>query len=228
MERITALAEQHNLMIIEDAAQALGATYKGKGAGSFGFAGCFSFYPFKALGAFGDAGALVTNSEQVATMAVRLRYNGEDRVTGEYHYHGFTCLLDNLQAAVLDVKLRHFPQWLERRQAVAARYYAGLADIPELKLPHFEGAEYHDTFQNYVVRAARRDELVRYLNDSGIETLVQFPKPMWEHEGLKLGKHYLPGVNAICREVVSLPMNAEISDESVDYVIATIRRFFVQ
>ncbi len=226
MGRVMALAEKHNLIVIEDAAQALGATYKGKMAGSFGFAGCFSFYPFKALGAFGDAGALVTNDEKVATMATRLRYNGEDRETGEYHYHGFTCLLDNLQAAVLDVKLRHFPRWLARRQQVAARYRAGLADIPELRLPHFEGDEYHDTFQNYVVRAARRDELATYLDEHGVEVLVQWRKPMWEHDGLNLGKHHLSGVEAICREVVSLPMNAEISDESVDYVIQTVRRFY--
>jgi len=226
MDRIMALAEKYNLLVIEDAAQALGATYRGKGAGSFGFAGCFSFYPFKALGAFGDAGALTTDNEEVATMAIRLRYNGEDRITGEYHYHGFTCLMDNLQAAVLNVKLRHFPSWLERRQEVAAHYRAGLSDVAELRLPHFEGEEYHDTFQNYVVRASRRDELVKYLNDHGVEVLVQWPKPMWEHEGLKLGKYHLPGVEAICREVVSLPMNAEISDESVDYIIDIIRRFY--
>lgn len=226
MDRVMALANKHHLLVIEDAAQGLGATYGGKMAGAFGFAGCFSFYPFKALGAFGDAGALVTNDETVATMAIRLRYNGEDRETGEYHHHGFTCLLDNLQAAVLDVKLKYFPQWLARRRQLAERYHAGLGDVSELHLPHFDGEAFHDSYQNYVVRAQRRDELAAYLKENGIETLVQWSKPMWKHKGLELGEHHLPGVEAICREVISLPMNAEISDESVDTVIAAVRSFY--
>lgn len=226
MDRTMALADKHNLKVIEDAAQALGATYRGKMAGSFGFAGCFSFYPFKALGAFGDAGALVTNDERVARMAACLRYNGEDRATGELHYHGFTCLLDNLQAAWLNVKLRYFPLWLARRRQLAARYSAGLSDVPELKLPHFPGAEYLDAFQNYVIRAEGRDELVRHLAENEVETLVQWRKPLWEHPGLKLGTPHLPGVERLCREVVSLPMNAEVSDESVDYTVETVRRFY--
>ncbi len=226
MDRVMALARKHNLLVIEDAAQSLGATYQGKMAGSFGYAGCFSFYPFKVLGAFGDAGAITTDNEALATMAARLRYNGEDRETGEYHHHGFTCLLDNVQAAVLDVKLRYLPQWLQRRREVAHRYQQGLADIPELRLPHFDGDGYHDIYQNYVIRTPRRDELVHYLKEHGVETLISWPKPMWEHKGLQLGVHHLPETEAICREVVSLPMNAEISDENVDYVIETIRRFY--
>src|SRR5262249_61588377 len=113
MNRIHALAERHRLTVIEDAAQALGATYDGRRAGTFGLAGCFSFYPFKILGGFGDGGALTTNDETVERTARLLRYNGEDRQTGEYHYHGYTALLDNLQAAVLDRKLPHLPAWIE-------------------------------------------------------------------------------------------------------------------
>lgn len=220
------LAGKHDLMIIEDAAQALGATFKGKKAGSFGLTGCFSFYPFKVLGAFGDAGAITTDDEEIATKAARLRYNGEDRETGEYHYHGFTCLLDNVQAAVLDVKLRHLPQWLKRRRQIAELYRQGLTGVGDLRLPHFAGDEYHDIFQNYVIRTRRRDELAQYLRDKGVETLIHWTKPMWEHKGLKLGPHHLPETEAICREVVSLPMNPEISDENVAYVIKTIRNFY--
>ncbi len=226
MGRLMALAEKRNLIIVEDAAQALGATFKGKKAGSFGLTGCFSFYPFKALGAFGDAGAITTDSEEIAVKAARLRYNGEDRATGEYHYHGFTCLLDNLQAAVLDVKLRHLPQWLERRRQVADMYLKGLSGVGDLRLPHFKGDDYHDSYQNYVVRTRWRDELVKHLKENGVETLIHWPKPMWEHKGLALGPHHLSETEAICREVVSLPMNAEISDESVAYVIETIRKFY--
>lgn len=228
MDRVMALAEAHNLLIIEDAAQSLGGTFDGKGAGSFGFAGCFSFYPFKVLGGFGDGGALTTDDEDLALMASRLRYNGEDRPTGTYYHHGYTALLDNVQAAVLDLKLRYLPDWLERRREVAQRYRDGLGDISGLRLPHYDVEAYHDIFQNYVIRTARRDALVAYLEENGVETLISWPKPMWEHEALGLGKYHLPETEAICREVVSLPMNAEISDENVDIVIQTVRSFYEQ
>jgi dTDP-4-amino-4,6-dideoxygalactose transaminase len=226
MDRLMNLAKKHNLIIVEDAAQALGATYKSKMAGSFGLTGCFSFYPFKALGAFGDAGAITTDDEDVARMVARLRYNGEDRETREYHHHGFTCLLDNLQAAVLDVKLRYFPQWVERRREVAQMYYQGLSGVGDLRLPHFKGDEYRDSYQNYVIRTQERDELADYLKEMGVETLISWPKPMWEHKDLELGTHHLPETEAICREVLSLPMNAEISNDSVECVIETVRSFY--
>ena len=125
MGRIMAIADKHGLAVIEDAAQALGATHDGKRAGGFGAAGCFSFYPFKILGAFGDAGAVTTNDPRVARQASLLRYNGEDRETGEYHGHGYTALLDNVQAAVLSVKLPHLPRWIEHRRGIAALYREG-------------------------------------------------------------------------------------------------------
>ncbi|MBI2524614.1 MAG: DegT/DnrJ/EryC1/StrS family aminotransferase [Candidatus Rokubacteria bacterium] len=226
MARLMAVAEQHGLVVIEDAAQAIGATFKGTRAGSFGLAGCFSFYPFKVLGAAGDAGAITTNDPEVARTVRLLRYNGEDRETGEYHYHGFTCLLDNMQAAILDVKLRHLSTWLERRRHVAEMYREGLSGLPGLQLPHFDGAEYADIYQNYVVRTPRRDELAAHLKDQGIETLIHWRKPVWEHPGLGLGAHDLPETARICREVISLPMNAEIRDADVRCVARTVRAFF--
>jgi dTDP-4-amino-4,6-dideoxygalactose transaminase len=93
-------------------------------------------------------------------------------------------------------------------------------------LPHFEGNDYHDIYQNYVIRTKRRDALVRYLKENGVETLIHWPKPMWEHKGLDLGIHHLPETEAICREVVSLPMNPEISDENIQYTVETIRSFY--
>ena len=226
MGRLMAMAEKHNLIVVEDAAQALGATFQGKAAGSFGLTGCFSFYPFKVLGAFGDAGAITTNNQEVAIKIARLRYNGEDRETGEYHHHGFTCLLDNLQAAILDVKLRHLPCWLERRRQAADIYLQGLSGVGDLRLPHFQGEDYHDIYQNYVIRTRQRDKLAECLKDNGVETLIHWPKPMWEHKGLELGIHHLPETEAICHEVLSLPMNPEISDENLEYVTHIIRRFY--
>lgn len=226
MDRLIALANRHGLAVIEDAAQSLGATYQGKGAGSFGATGCFSFYPFKVLGGFGDGGAITTNDPGIARTVSLLRYNGEDRETGEYHYHGYTALLDNVQAAVLDVKLAHLPKWIEHRRHVAALYRQGLEGVTQLGLPHFRGEQYHDIFQNYVIRTVERDRLRDHLKTNGIETLVHWPKPMWEHKGLSLRDPHLPRTERLCKEVLSLPMSAETTSEHVQLTIQCIRQFF--
>jgi len=226
MDRIMTIASRHGLAVIEDAAQALGATYKGKRAGSFGTTGCFSFYPFKVLGGFGDGGAVTTNDPHIARMVSLLRYNGEDRETGEYHYHGYTALLDNVQAAVLDVKLRYLPRWIEHRRNIAAHYRKGLEGIPNLTLPHFGEKDRFDIFQNYVIKVKERDGLREHLKKNGVETLVHWPKPMWQHKGLNLEDPNLPETERICREVISLPMSAETTTEHVDITVQTIREFF--
>ena len=226
MDRIMAIAERHHLTLIEDAAQALGAIYDGRRAGTFGLAGCFSFYPFKILGGFGDGGALTTNDETVERTARLLRYNGEDRQTGEYHYHGYTALLDNVQAAVLDRKLPHLPAWIEHRRRVAERYRRGLAGIAGLTLPHYDESRQRDVFQNYVIRTPERDDLREHLERSGVETLVHWPKPVWEHAALGLKDPALAETVRMCREVLSLPMSAETTDDHVDMTVQTIRKFF--
>jgi dTDP-4-amino-4,6-dideoxygalactose transaminase len=226
MDRLMALANRHGLAVIEDAAQSLGATYQGKVAGSFGATGCFSFYPFKVLGGFGDGGAVTTNDPQIARAVSLLRYNGEDRETGEYHYHGYTALLDNVQAAVLDVKLGYLPKWIEHRRSVAALYRQGLEGISQLRLPHFDGEQYHDIFQNYVIRTTERERLNAYLKTNGIEALIHWPKPMWEHKGLSLPDPHLPGTERLCKEVLSLPMSAETTPEHVELTVGCIRKFF--
>jgi len=226
MDRIMALARRHDLMVIEDACQSLGGSFAGRRAGSFGAAGCWSFYPFKILGGFGDGGAVTTNDESIARVVTLLRFNGEDRATGEYHYHGYTALLDNIQAAVLDVKLRHLPEWIRHRQAIAALYRRQLEGVGDLRLPHFDETDRVDVFQNYVIRTSRRDELRASLTENGIETLVSWPKPMWQHRGLELGSWSLPETEAICREVLSLPLSAETTAEQVSTTTQAIREFF--
>lgn len=228
MDRILGLAKRRGLRVIEDAAQALGATFKGRYAGSMGAAGCFSFYPFKVLGGFGDGGAVTTDDPGIARMVSLLRYNGEDRQTGEYHYHGQTALLDNIQAAVLSVKLRHLPRWIEHRRHVAALYRKGLRDIDGLGLPHFDGPAYFDIYQSYVIRTRDRDRLRKHLEAAGVETLVHWPKPMWEHRGLRLKNPRLKGTEAVCREVLSLPMSAETTSEQVRVTVEAIRAFFIR
>ncbi len=213
MDRIMDIANHHGLVVIEDSCQALGAHHRGKKAGSIGLTGCWSFYPFKVLGGFGDGGAITTN-------------NGEDRQTGEYHYHGYTALLDNVQAAVLDVKLRHLPKWIEHRRKIAGLYNEGLQGLGGLILPPFDGYGYFDIFQNYIIASTSRDSLRAHLQADGIETLVSWPKPMWEHPGLGLKNPHLRNTERICREVLSLPMSAETTPEQVDYTVRSIREYF--
>jgi len=226
MPRIMEIAQRYHLVVVEDACQSLGASIHGKKAGSWGLTGCWSFYPFKILGGYGDGGAITTNDPDVALFVRRMRFNGEDRETGEYHGHGFTCLLDNLQAAFLNVKLRYLPQWIQRRQALAERYRQGLEDIPDLVLPHYEKPGFVHVYQNYVVRSKQGDAFSNYLKENGVEVLTQFRKPYYKHKALKLVDRGFPETEALSREVCSLPMNVEIDDEEVDYVIEVVRSFY--
>jgi len=226
MIKVMEIADKHDLIVVEDACQSLGSSMNGRGAGSWGLTGCWSFYPFKILGGYGDGGAITTSDPDVALFATRMRYNGEDRDTGEYHGHGFTCLLDNLQAAFLDIKLRHLPQWIERRREIAERYKEGLSDIPDLILPHYDDARRDHVYQNYVVRSKQGDEFSNYLKENGVEVLVQFRKPYYRYEALNLKDIGFPETEALSGEVCSLPMNVELTDEDVDYVIQTIRSFY--
>lgn len=226
MPRVLEIAKKYNLVVVEDACQSLGSSINGKKAGAWGLTGCWSFYPFKILGGYGDGGAITTNDPDVALFARRMRYNGEERKTGEYHGHGFTCLLDNLQAAFLDVKLRHFPAWLKKRKQLAERYRTAFSDIPDLMLPHYNKAGFDHVYQNYVVRSRQGDDFSNYLKNNGVEVLIQFRKPYYKHEALKLVDRGFPETEALSREVCSLPMNVEIEDEEVDYVIKTVKSFY--
>lgn len=226
MPRIMQIAEKHNLIVVEDACQSLGSSIDGKGAGSWGLTGCWSFYPFKILGGYGDGGAITTNDPEVAEYAIRMRYNGEERETGEYHGHGFTCILDNLQAAFLDVKLRHLPKWIERRKAIAEIYRRGLSDITDLLLPHYNKQGFDHIYQNYTLRSKQGNEFSNYMKANGVEVLTQFRKPYYKHEALKLVDRGFPETEALSCEVCSLPMNIELDIEEIDYVIKVVRSFY--
>ena len=246
MVRVMEIAKKHNLIVIEDACQSLGSSMinqktgdrrqeigdrsqesgEKRMAGAWGLTGCWSFYPFKILGGYGDGGAITTNDPDVALFATRMRYNGEDRDTGEYHGHGFTCLLDNMQAAFLDVKLRYLPSWIVRRKEVAERYRQALSDLPDLLLPHYDDPRRDHIYQNYTLRSKQGSEFSDFLKANGIEVLTQFRKPYYKHEALKLEDRGFPETEALSREVCSLPMNVEISDDEIDYVIEVVRKFY--
>jgi dTDP-4-amino-4,6-dideoxygalactose transaminase len=228
MPPIMELARTHDLLVVEDACQSLGASQDGRRAGSWGLTGCWSFYPFKILGGYGDGGAVTTDNPEVAQFARRMRFNGEDRQTGEYHGHGFTCLLDNLQAAFLDVKLRHLPEWIERRRRIASAYNEAFSDLPGLALPNYEKPQdgRRDVFQNYVVRASAGDAFTDHLRANGVEVLVQWRKPYYRHQALQLDDRGYPETERLSAEVCSLPMAVELDDSEVEYVITIVRSFY--
>ena len=225
MDKIISIARKYNLIVIEDAAQAIGASFDGKKAGSLGLTGCFSFYPMKIIGGAGDGGMVVTNSRKVAQKIRFLRDHCQNRRTGDLLGFGYNSRLDNLHAAIINAKLKHLNSWIKRRREIAKIYHVGL-DIAEIKLPPFDGDKYFDVFQNYVIRAKKRDNLVEYLNKCGIETLISWRKPMHKHKALGLDHFKLPMTEKISKEVVSLPMNTELTNEQVEYVIDCIKKFY--
>lgn len=228
MDAVMAIAAEHGLLVIEDAAQALGSKFKGRFAGTFGAAGTFSFYPAKVLGCFGDGGGVVTNDDDIGRRLMLLRDHGrnEDGVVVTW---GKNCRLDNLQAAILLLKLRTFGQALERRRAIARRYDAGLKDIRELLLPpapDFD-RDHHDVFQNYEIEADRRDALKASLEGDGVRTIVQFGgRAVHQFAGLGFEGVRLPYTERVYERALLLPMNTTLSDDDVDYIIACIRRFY--
>ena len=222
------IANEHALLIIEDAAQALGACFEEKKAGSFGLTGCFSFYPAKMLGAAGDGGVVVTNDEEMAEKIRLVRDHGYQRSTDEMLCYGYNSRLDNIQAAILDVKLKYLPGWIDRRRELANIYHQGLLDLQELKLPPPPQSDdrVFEVYQNYVIRAKERDKLVAHLEESSIEILISWPKPMHHHEALGLMHFHLPKTEHISNEVLSLPMYPELSNEKVEFVIESVRKFY--
>jgi len=226
MDKLLHVTKKYNLIMIEDAAQALGATFDGKKAGSFGLSGCFSFYPAKLLGAAGDAGLVVTNSRELADKIRLLRDHG--RKTKEEHaFYGFNSRLDNLQAAILNVKLQYVAKWIQRRREIAEMYREGLQDISCLRLPHFDESRHFDVYQNYVIRTQGREALVEHLNRMGVEVLVSWRTPLHKQRGLGLDHFRLRLTERISNEVVSLPMNTELTEDHIKYVIECVRRFYL-
>lgn len=227
MDAIMSIAEKHNLFIVEDAAQALGAKYKGKSAGTFGVAGTISFYPAKSLGCFGDGGAVLMNDEKIYKTVKCLRDHGRDD-SGEIVMWGFNSRLDNLQAAILNHKLSSFDNVISRRREIAARYNSKLSELKQLHLPPAPGSEkdHFDTFQNYEIEAENRDALQVFLKERGVGTLIQWGGKA-VHQFKKLGfKVSLPYTEQMFTKCIMIPLNMALSNEDVDYVADCIRDFY--
>ncbi len=227
MEGIMAIAKKYDLFVIEDACQSLTASFKKRKAGAWGVTGCFSFYPFKILGAFGEAGAITTNNVKIAQKLILLRYHGVDRTPARrIHCYGWNAVLDNIQAAILNVKIKYFPKWIERRREIASMYERGLSNIKNLKLPHFHQSQYHDVYQNYVIQTKKRNALKKFLEEKGVQTLISWPMPIYRHKELNLPARPLPQTERICKEVLSLPLYPELTNKEITSVINHIHRFY--
>lgn len=226
MSAIQAIADGHGLKIVEDAAQALGSKFRGRFAGTFGLAGTFSFYPAKSLGCFGDGGALVTNDDRVAEQVELWRDHGrnKDGVVADW---GTNCRLDNIQAAVLSLKLRDFDTAIARRREIAARYERRLKHIKDLILPPGPeaDAEHFDTYQNYELESLRRDELREHLRQHEVGTLLQWGGHA-VHQFRPLGFDVaLPKTELMTARFLMLPMHTALSNEDVDYICDVIEQF---
>ena len=225
MAALGRLAQSRGLALLEDAAQAFGATLDGRAAGSFATAAAFSFYPTKPLGAYGDAGLVTTGDGELAAVVRRHRNHGQAQKYDHVEL-GWNSRLDELQAAILRVKLRHTAAWTEARRRIAARYSAALAGCP-LVLPR-ESAGARHVFHQYTVRTPRRDALAKHLAAAGVVTACHYPQPIPGQplfRALGWDPTRFPVAWAASQEVLSLPCFPELRDDEVDAVSQAIRAF---
>ncbi|MDQ2068388.1 DegT/DnrJ/EryC1/StrS family aminotransferase [Natronospira bacteriovora] len=222
MHQVMSVARHHGLKVIEDCAQAFGARIDGQPVGSFGDAGCFSFFPTKNLGGYGDGGQVTTNDAELAARIRMLRNHGSE----QRYYHdviGFNSRLDELQAAALRIKLRHLDEFNAARRYIAGRYLEGLSGL-DLKLP-VEGEGYHHVYGQFTIQVKDRDAFRAALNERGIASAIYYPIPLHRQkvtEGRFRGVR-LPVCDAVSETCVSLPMFPGMSDAQADEVIAAVR-----
>ena len=229
MDQINLLSEKYNLVIVEDSCQALGAKYKNKPAGLFGICGSYSFFPAKTLGCFGDGGAISTDSDQVASYIKKLRNHGRDK-DGYVSEFGNNGRLDNIQAAILNQKLKSYPESINRRRKLANIYHSELSDLDQLILPPppLENSSNYDIFQNYEIQcpAKKREELINFLKSNKIGTIIQWSGWMlhqFKDLNLKYECHY---AEELSKRFLLLPMNNYLSDEQVLFTCEKIKYFF--
>jgi len=225
MDPIMEIARRHNLFVIEDASQSHGAEYKGKRAGSIGDIGCFSFYPGKNLGAYGEAGGIVTNNAEWAAKMKMIRDHGQSK---KYHHEiiGWNGRMDGIQGAILNVKLRHLETWTNGRRANAGHYQKYLADTPGVMLPQ-EADQARHVYHIYAIRTSNRDELMKKLSEKEIYCGIHYPIPLhlqtaYSDMGHKRGD--FPVTEACADSYISLPMFAELTEEQIAFTAATIKQ----
>lgn len=225
MDTVMAIARKHRLWVIEDCAQAHLAKFRGKQVGTFGHAATYSFYPGKNLGAYGDAGALVTNDDRLADWcATYARHGGK----GEHVMEGINSRLDGLQAAILNVKLPHLVKWTEARRRVAATYDRLLAGVGDIVTPKIAAGREH-VYHLYVIRTKQRDALKAHLSKAGISTVLNYPKALPFYPAYSYLNHKpedFPSAHANQSQILSLPIYPEMTDDMIKYVADQIRSFY--
>lgn len=235
MEAIMKVAEKHNLHVIEDNAQAIGADFTFsdghiKKTGTIGHVGCTSFYPSKNLGAYGDGGAMFTNDDDLAAKLRTVANHGQNR----RYYHdeiGVNSRLDSIQAAILDIKLKHLDKYASARQAVASAYDNAFNKIEGLQVPNREKKSSH-VFHQYtlLVKGGKREELQNWLKEKNVPSMIYYPVPLYEQNAYKGefsgGVDYLPVTDSLCKEVLSLPIHTEMKDDVLNYIINSVLSFF--
>ncbi len=225
MDQVLAVAKKHNLWVIEDACQAHGALYKGKRVGGLGHAACFSFYPGKNLGAYGEGGAVTTNDEKLAILIKKLRNHGGLKKYS-HEIPGFNARLEGIQGAILRVKLPYLDRWNDLRRQHASEYEKSLQGLG-IKFPS-EASYARSIFHVYVIRAPQRDSLNDHLNEQGIGCAIHYPipnhlLPCFQSLGYRLGD--LPVTEKISKEVLSLPLFPELKKEQIEEVAGQVRNF---
>jgi dTDP-4-amino-4,6-dideoxygalactose transaminase len=228
MDELLAVASRHGLRVIEDAAHAHGASYRGRRAGALGDIGCFSFYPGKVLGAYGDGGAVTTSDPELYDRVKVLRYMGQ-HTKYRHEIVGYQQRLDEIQAAVLRVKLRHLEGWIEERRGWAALYDELLAGLPVVTPA--APTDVRHVYYTYTIRTPRREELMAFLAERGIGSFVMYPlevpfQPAYQHLGHNAGD--FPVADGQVSEILCLPMFAELTEAEVREVAGTIRAFFME
>lgn len=224
--RINEIAAKHNLIVIEDAAQAFGCHFKGKPAGNFGIAAAFSFYVTKNLGACGDGGMIITNSDEIADSCRSLRIHGMGRERYYYDHVGYTSRLSELNAAFMQVKLKALGEWNERRARFAAIYADVLANT-DLQLPVTQPGN-NNTWHQYSIRSKRRDELQAFLKSKEVDSMIYYPVPLHFHEPYRSfghGEGSLPETELAAQEILNLPIHPHLSEDQVRYAAACIHEF---
>ena len=223
---IKTIADKHNLIILEDAAQAIESSHNGVLAGNFGLAAGFSFYVTKNLGAAGDGGMIVTNSDEVAETCRSIRVHGMGRERYYYDHLGYTGRLDEIQAAVLRVKMKKLPEWTARRNEIAAIYRRELAGVDGVQLPVISEGNNH-TYHQFTVRSTRRDALQEHLKQNGVPSMIYYPVPIHHHTPYKqfTPAWDLSATDLVSAEVLSLPIQPYLTYEHVAYTCEQIRAF---
>ena len=229
LDKIKEICHRHNIHLIEDCAQAHFSEFKGKRTGLHGLAGSFSFYPGKNLGAYGDAGCIMTNDDTLAEKC-RMFANHGALKKPDHRIEGINSRLDTIQAAILGAKLPHILQWTERRIQNAALYDKYLANLPGIVLP-LKRPDTKHTYHLYVIRCERRDELMQFLKAQGIETAIHYPValpnlPAYQYLGHTPAD--FPVATRLQREILSLPMYPELTEEQIAYVAGQIKSFYKQ